>query len=198
MRLEYGQMFDHPVHTLLVTTNSFVRNDATLVMGRGAAREALKHFDNLDWHFGSLLLDRRPSGQQPRGVQADYGLLVNEKGAAAPWAVFSPVFYAEAARRTGYTGRKDWVKPGIFQVKRDWGKPALLDLIAESSEMLRRYALARPGELISLNFPGIGNGQLERDAVMPIVEQLPDNVILWQAVRPSGQCSQYGKSAARF
>jgi hypothetical protein len=40
-----------------------------------------------------------------------------------------------------------------------------------------------PGVTIAVNFPGIGNGRLRREAVLPIV-QLPDQVTIWEYPLP--------------
>lgn len=66
---------------------------------------------------------------------------------------------------------------GIFQVKHYWGKPAIPELIVYSVDCLC-YIAARY-ESISLNYPGIDNGGLTREAVEPLIERLPDNVTVW-------------------
>jgi len=69
---------------------------------------------------------------------------------------------------------------GLFQVKYHWNTEALPDLIQRSTEKLTVWAGAHPDCRIDLNFPGIGNGRLRPDQVLPIVGQLPDNVHVWQ------------------
>ena len=70
---------------------------------------------------------------------------------------------------------------GLLQVKRHFKDMADLDLIANSSESLRQYALTIwKDNTISMNFPGIGWGHRGRDEVMPIITRLPDNVTIWE------------------
>lgn len=66
---------------------------------------------------------------------------------------------------------------GFFMVKDHWREPALLHVIRESTTQL--YHMAGEYEKVDLNFPGIGNGKLKMEDVLPIVEQLPDNVHVW-------------------
>ena len=67
----------------------------------------------------------------------------------------------------------------IFQVKYSYSDPADLDLIQRSSVMLGGYALRTPNIIFNLNFPGIGNGKLKYNDVLPLLESLPDNVHVW-------------------
>lgn len=70
---------------------------------------------------------------------------------------------------------------GVLQVKDHWHEDAKLHLIAESLKELRAEAEMFPERIIFLNFPGIGNGRLEREAVLPLLEWLPDNVHVWES-----------------
>lgn len=123
---------------LLVTTNSTVRQDGALVMGRGAAAEAKKRYPELPFELGRQLLDK--------GLQNDeYNLLIAD----------SPLM----------------VRPylGAFQVKYHWRDEASLLLIRHSAVALAEYARVRPQLRIVMNYPGIGNGRLNRDEVEPIL-----------------------------
>lgn len=71
-----------------------------------------------------------------------------------------------------------------FQVKTDWRKKASLDLIWESTFVLRGWVLERPLESFHMNYPGIGAGGLSYESVSPIVSSLPDNVFLWRLSNP--------------
>lgn len=84
----------------------------------------------------------------------DYGLLVS--------------FYWPAA------------KLGCFQVKRHWADRADLDLIARSVQDLSNWCSEHPSATVALNFPGIGNGRLEVNDVLPLVKGLPNTVQIWQ------------------
>lgn len=77
-------------------------------------------------------------------------------------------------------------KVGAFQTKVEWKHPSDLKLIERSVAVLR--SKAGSFSRIDLAFPGINNGKLEFDKVYPIVQQLPDNVYLWQK-QPTGEQS---------
>lgn len=66
-----------------------------------------------------------------------------------------------------------------FQVKYHFANAADLQLIWRSTQRLKAYALNHPALQMHLNFPGIGNGKLDYEAVKPIVDELPDNVNVW-------------------
>lgn len=67
---------------------------------------------------------------------------------------------------------------GVFQTKFDYKYPSPLDLIRRSTELLGY--MAADWERIDLNFPGINFGRQKREDVLPIVEQLPSNVYIWE------------------
>ena len=72
---------------------------------------------------------------------------------------------------------------GIFQTKHHWQYASNLDLIAYSTACLTFWATdpeLEPQERFFLNYPGIGLGQLSKPEVFPIIERLPDNVIIWE------------------
>ena len=104
--------------------------------------------------FPGLDLSLGKQIQKICGSQGIYGLLISSR-----WPV---------------------VKLGTFQVKRHWREPAALALIESSAASLARWAMEHPNSQICLNFPGIGLGRLPRSAILPILEQLPDNVTIWE------------------
>lgn len=67
---------------------------------------------------------------------------------------------------------------GYFMVKSHWRNQASTHIIAESMTQLYHMALAY--DRVDLNFPGIGNGKLKREDVLPIIEHLPNNVHIWE------------------
>jgi hypothetical protein len=69
---------------------------------------------------------------------------------------------------------------GWFKVKQNWYEPASIHLIQESTLQLWDQALKQSERTFHMNFPGVGNGQLAIEKVLPIVEQLPDNVLLYR------------------
>lgn len=68
---------------------------------------------------------------------------------------------------------------GAFQVKRHYYEQASIELIKKSCGMLFEYLLNGWDCRVIMNFPGIGNGHLDVEEVLPIVSLLPDNVTLW-------------------
>jgi hypothetical protein len=68
----------------------------------------------------------------------------------------------------------------LFQVKRHFKAPADLDLIRNSVNVLSGYAELYSNLTFHLNYPGIGNGWLDKADVAPLLEPLPDNVHVWQ------------------
>lgn len=67
-----------------------------------------------------------------------------------------------------------------FQVKHEYYNKAELDLIRRSSYKLFGKILFYGIERVDLNFPGIGNGGLPREEVLPIISLLPDIVHVWE------------------
>ena len=68
---------------------------------------------------------------------------------------------------------------GYFMVKDHWAEPAKLSIIEESVESLMGF-LSDDERRVDLNFPGIGNGKLRREDVLPIIQRLPDKVHVWE------------------
>lgn len=69
---------------------------------------------------------------------------------------------------------------GLFQVKRHFKDNADVSLIVESTLALKEMAQASPDNSYHLNFPGIGYGHLAKEVVFPIIQQLPNNVSIWE------------------
>lgn len=69
---------------------------------------------------------------------------------------------------------------GLFQVKYHWREEADIALIYESAFRLTHLACAYPSRTFALNFPGIGNGRLTKERVMPLLQTLPDNVHIYE------------------
>ena len=142
----------------LITTNSYVKRNGSLVMGRGIARQARDRFSGVDMECGrvieGLARDRNELHHLPYFT---YGLLTPFIG----------------------TGRV-YEKLGLFQVKHHWREKALPQLIRVAVEDLMDLTYTYELDEIHLNFPGIGNGGLSRDVVKPIVDVLPDNVHIWE------------------
>lgn len=69
---------------------------------------------------------------------------------------------------------------GVFQVKRHFKDPADLDLIAQSAYILSYMLRHIHYDEVRMNFPGIGYGGLTYEEVLPKLECLPDNVVLYK------------------
>ena len=153
MQLVHGNMWRvwDKADLFLITTNSTVRDDGRLVMGRGIAKEACSRFSQFDiaMQFGQWILRFCPD--------RPYGLIV------------SPLWTSNSAR-----------KLGCFQVKHHWSEPASLELIQLSTNQLIHLAQHYPDKQMHLNFPGVGNGKLTTKEVLPIISALPNNVTVWQ------------------
>jgi hypothetical protein len=146
MKLRQGDMFETPCDVLIVTTNSTIKNNGAVVMGRGAAQQARDTFSRCDLRFGNLIKHYHA------GV---YGL----------------VWYSDLQGQI----------LGAFQVKRHFKDTADIGLIVSAVDILKRLACTDWNRMtISLNFPGIGNGGLNRLDVEPLLYDLPNNVTVWE------------------
>lgn len=69
---------------------------------------------------------------------------------------------------------------GCFQTKKHWRQPSTLEIIKFSTEYLINWIddFEFTGN-IAMPFPGIGNGGLSKDEVIPIISSLPDNVEIY-------------------
>lgn len=141
MILKRGNLWEALADIHIVTTNSFIKKNGALVMGRGAAAELLNICKPVAKEFGRLILDQHDP--------TDYGCILHPN---RPY--------------------------GIFQVKVNWFDPAEGRLIVTSSQTLQ--AIATDGREYAMNFPGIGNGRLTREYVLPLIENLPDNVKVYE------------------
>jgi len=65
-----------------------------------------------------------------------------------------------------------------FPVKHNWHEKADLDLIKQSAQQLKQIADANPTLHFILPRPGCGNGQRQWEDVKPVIEFLPDNVLV--------------------
>ncbi len=139
----------------VISTNAAIKRNGALVMGRGIARQARNRFPGLDTALGQQILSvcGNPSASLRPG-QGQYGLIVSPR-------------WPEA-------------RLGAFQVKQHYSQPASLELIRHSTAMLCAWCTEQPTSMVAVNFPGIGNGRLRREDVLPIVAQLPDKVTIWE------------------
>lgn len=69
---------------------------------------------------------------------------------------------------------------GAFQTKVDWRNRSRLSIIEHSVRELTRWCEQLPGQRFNVNYPGIGFGGLLKHSVAPYVQQLPDQVVIWE------------------
>lgn len=67
----------------------------------------------------------------------------------------------------------------FFMVKDHWRNDADISIISSSLFYLK-HGFDWQGKRIDLNFPGIGNGRLKRDSILYLLEDLPDNIHIWE------------------
>lgn len=142
-----GNMLNHldECDYACITTNSMVKKDGRLVMGRGIAQQVRDSFPDIDLDFGKTIS-----------------------------------MFTKKLPKYNIIKCQTYKKFIAFQVKYHWADKADLDLINNSCHTLVQLSEFEKGKTFFLNFPGIGNGQLSREEVLPIVEALPDNIVVWE------------------
>ena len=119
------------------------------------------------------------------------GCLVCGRGAAKEAAERFPTFSRRCGHKIRFYEREEKIygimifsgilpqgSIGAFQVKYHWKDQADLLLIAHSVGQL--ILVSGQYERIAMNFPGTGFGRLAREKVLPLLEPLPDNVIIYE------------------
>lgn len=66
-----------------------------------------------------------------------------------------------------------------FQTKLHWKEDSPIEVVTKSIDMLRRLALKYPNKTFGLPFPGIQNGGLKPKDVLPLLQVLPNNVLVY-------------------
>lgn len=69
---------------------------------------------------------------------------------------------------------------GAFVVKDHWRRPADINLVIKATGQLEQLANNNPSYTFHLPFPAIGKGGLSVNEVLPIIQQLPDNVLVYK------------------
>lgn len=72
---------------------------------------------------------------------------------------------------------QQWI--GAFQTKIHWQKESPLEVVRESTRQLKWYAERRPDWNFHLPCPAINHGKRSLQEVLPLLESLPDNVIVY-------------------
>lgn len=157
---KFGDMFQQPWNKpgslFVVTGNSTIKSDGSLVMGRGAALELKRRLSGIDRLLGEQIRLHGPGS---------YGLIV-----------LSP---ENIKRGLGHWSRA-FCSVGLFQVKEHFRDKADPKLIEFSAGLLRDWAKANYGVQINMNMPGTGCGRLSEAAVLPLLNLLPANVNVWR------------------
>lgn len=155
MKLKNGNIWDmlsQDKTVIFVTTNAMLDSKDELVMGGGIALQAKKHFPLLPYLFGKYL---KESGK----VMDEYGLLIHP---------------------STFTATREISKVCAFQTKINPWHDSTLDIIDTSVSMLMSMANTHNDFTFHLPFPGVGLGNLTKQEVLPLLECLQDNVIVWQ------------------
>ena len=154
-----GDMFENltPDVIPVVTTNSVIKEDGSLVMGGGAAKQAADLFPGLPALAGAAI-------QLKCASQGVYGL----------------IFVMVPVKHCAFQPMSQRI--GLFQVKKHYNKDALLDLIDLAADKLLFAAQLDPTMQFRLNFPGIGLGGLTRERVLPKLKLLETatNITVWE------------------
>lgn len=137
-------------HVICILTNSDVKANGKAVMGRGCALQATRRFPALAGELGKLLSKKGTLANDPR-----FRLL-----------------------RTLDKGRRLLITLGIFPTKQNWWNKARLGIINRAALDMKRIATMFPKTTFILPRPGVGNGGLEWEKVKPLLEKLPDNVLV--------------------
>lgn len=176
MIMKYGNLMEalNSYTDVCITTNSFVKKDGTLVMGRGFAKQMADWNTRIPWFAGQEILQWNQEFSRWDG-------LTEIKGKPDPYGFLR---LNEFERFCASSGRNPESNPRIhlFQVKEYWGDDATLELVKRSVDMMKAHVLGteRFGRTFALNYPAIGNGKLRKSDVEPIIAELPDNVHIWQ------------------
>jgi hypothetical protein len=148
MKLIQEDLWAHPADLFVVTTNGVLNKSKQLVMGKGAALEAANRFPGIrDLAGAEILRHKYPS---------------------------VPMF-GELIYIYGFLGFQA-LKIGLFQTKFHWRGPSDLELIGASASILDKFIKATGAHSVRMNYPGINNGGLSKEDVLPVIEQLPDSV----------------------
>ena len=73
--------------------------------------------------------------------------------------------------------KEQWI--GAFQTKIDWRKQSPMYLVKDSIDKLKRIAEERPTWIFHLPCPAVSHGGQNVEDVLPMLECLPDNVIVY-------------------
>ena len=168
----------------LTTANATIKN-GELVMGKGHALQMKRRVGrNLPRKLAQAI-EAEVAIRVLEGQWKDLQVIVNE----------SEFVYGDYYLLVS----QNWpdVKVGLFQTKRHYrdvcGKVAYPDLmggyeysvrnmIAWSAMALKQWCIEHPLARVDMPFPGIGAGGCKREDILPLLEDLPDSVYVWELV----------------
>ncbi len=148
MKLLREDLWANPADLIVVTTNGVLNKSDRLVMGKGAALDAMRRYPDLPSIAGAEILSKK----YPHIPQ------------------FGNMVYIY-----GFIGFKE-LGLGLFQTKFHWKALSDMELIDASASILDRYIKEHHIKSVRMNFPGISNGGLTMESVLPIIQRLPDLV----------------------
>ncbi len=151
-KFQTGNMWDvwDDADLFLITTNSFIRKNSQLTMGRGMAFDAALRDKQMALYFGREL------------KKADMHLKV--------YGLFIPSLWPH--RREGaFQTKLHWQDRADTDIIIESTRQLFVWAETHNGDSPKN---------IHLNFPGIGYGGLDRKKVLPIVEILPNNVTIWE------------------
>jgi hypothetical protein len=146
-----GDLWESKADIIVVTTNGYVNANGELVMGRGAALQAKNRYPRLP-----KLLAAHLNNKPKINSCLVYG--------------FEDVWF------------RNGVGIGAFQVKYSWKDKADLALIGYSVVQLNLWlndTYQSEDVRVAMNYPGIGNGGLNKKRVVQIVESLDTRVEIY-------------------
>jgi hypothetical protein len=133
-------------------------------------------FDNTD----IFMITTNPIMRQDGAIVMGRGIALEAKSRFPELPYQFGIAYKESQNRNvGMIGRFGLMDTPIwwFMVKEHWREPAQLSIIKESVKILKQIKVSKR---VDLNFPGIGNGRLAQEAVLPLLEELENNVHVWE------------------
>jgi hypothetical protein len=151
---------------VLITTNGMITNGnpGHLVMGRGVALEATKRFEGIQFISAKEIIDAKyPRIDRKQNIYL-YG--------------FHPL-ETQLKTTEEYLFQRLPVRLGLLQTKYHWGLNSDLALIGYSLTKLKVWMNINPNHIVALPMPGVGNGKLDRRAVLPLLEGFSDNLIIY-------------------
>lgn len=154
---------------IVVTTNGMLGDQDELVMGTGAARQAVLRIKGIAKECGALV---QSFGDETLQCKYLYGFL--------------PVRMNE--------GKAFF---GIFQVKQDWRTDANPEIILKSCRLLRKFMVSH-NIPVRMNYPGIGAGHLRRGEVEPMLRKHFSDLDLTVCTRPFPASERWKHDNARY